>query len=419
MKELPIIIIGGGISGLVAAEKLSENNIKVILFEQDNQLGGLAKSIYYKKKNLPITYHHLMTVDNYTLKWIKKYGLIKHINWKKISMSFWYNFKPYLLTLPYHIFFFSPLDINSRLKLFKLGVNVFFNKKKNKKIENISAEKWLRKSYSNNIVDNFFKPLALIKFGDLSSVSAAWLSSRLHEAARTREKYAYLPCKILIDGISKKIKKNNGKIYLKAKVCEIKKNKIEVIINSRKKIFTAKKIISSIPPPKLAKILKVKNNLKKELKNIKYIPVISAIITSKSLFLKSYWNIFIKPLLSFGGIFSHSFIYPTLIKNEHIYYIFSYINPTHQLYEASVKEIIEKYKKDISKINNKIKIKFIHISKIKYASPIFSLNYKNLSIKLSQFVYLTGVYKEYPTTRTINSAIKSGLKTANYILNEK
>ncbi|MBL7147664.1 MAG: FAD-dependent oxidoreductase [Nanoarchaeota archaeon] len=417
MENLPIIVVGGGISGLIAAEKLAENNVKVILFEQGAQLGGLAKSLYYKQKWLPITYHHIMAVDDYSYKWLKKYGLTEDINWKKVYMGFWYDFKPYLLTLPHHIAFFSPLSIIARLKLIKLGLYTLL--KKRLSLENISAEEWLNKSYGKDIVKNLFKPLAEIKFGELSSVSASWLASRLHEAVRTREKYAHFPCKSFIDKISKNITKNGGRVYLNTEVCEIKGNKIEISLNGKKKKFIAKKIISAIPPPKLAKILDIEDNIKKQLQTVGYIPVISAMVSCKDLFLKSYWNIFIKPKLSFGGIFSHSFICPDLIKGEHIYYIFTYMQPTNPLYNQSKKTIKDAYLRDIKKINPNINIKFLNISKIKHASPVFCLDYKNLPIKLSQYLYLTGVYKEYPTTRTINSAIKSGLKTADHILNEK
>ena len=40
-----IIIIGGGITGLSTAWKLSEKGYKVKVLESENSIGGLAKSI--------------------------------------------------------------------------------------------------------------------------------------------------------------------------------------------------------------------------------------------------------------------------------------------------------------------------------------------------------------------------------------
>lgn len=40
MDEYDVIIIGGGISGLAAAKQLRESNIRYIVLESRNRLGG-------------------------------------------------------------------------------------------------------------------------------------------------------------------------------------------------------------------------------------------------------------------------------------------------------------------------------------------------------------------------------------------
>ena len=40
-----VIVIGGGITGLSAAWRLSENGYKTTIIESEEQIGGLAKSI--------------------------------------------------------------------------------------------------------------------------------------------------------------------------------------------------------------------------------------------------------------------------------------------------------------------------------------------------------------------------------------
>ena len=47
-----IIIIGGGISGLSTAWKLSEKGYKVNVVESDKSIGGLAKSIKIENSHL-------------------------------------------------------------------------------------------------------------------------------------------------------------------------------------------------------------------------------------------------------------------------------------------------------------------------------------------------------------------------------
>ena len=81
------MIIGGGLSGLAAAEKLVEK-YNVIIIEKDNILGGVAKSFFYDDKWIPITYHHIMSIDTTTLYFIKKYNLKNSLLWRNVNIAF-------------------------------------------------------------------------------------------------------------------------------------------------------------------------------------------------------------------------------------------------------------------------------------------------------------------------------------------
>lgn len=82
----------------------------------------------------------------------------------------------------------------------------------------------------------------------------------------------------------------------------------------------------------------------------------------------------------------------------------------------SGEKIKQKFLKDTSIICPNFKPSWTKIFKITHATPFFSTDYYNLPIKISDKIYLTGIYKEHPATRTMNTAFKSGLKTADYIL---
>ena len=58
-----VIIIGGGISGLSAAWKLSEHGYDTHVIESDDQIGGLAKSIKIDNYILDIGPHSFFTED--------------------------------------------------------------------------------------------------------------------------------------------------------------------------------------------------------------------------------------------------------------------------------------------------------------------------------------------------------------------
>ena len=63
-----IIIIGGGITGLSTAWKLSEKGYKVNVLESDKSIGGLAKSIKIENYYFDIGPHSFFTEDKEVFK---------------------------------------------------------------------------------------------------------------------------------------------------------------------------------------------------------------------------------------------------------------------------------------------------------------------------------------------------------------
>ena len=71
MKKL--IILGGGLSGLAAAEILSKK-FDIEVFEAAPFIGGLASTFEHNGKNIPRFYHHIIKSNTTTLKYLKKFG---------------------------------------------------------------------------------------------------------------------------------------------------------------------------------------------------------------------------------------------------------------------------------------------------------------------------------------------------------
>jgi len=417
---MDVVIIGGGISGLFAAEELLKKNISVIILESKSLLGGLASSFKVKNKFIPCTYHHLLPNEKIIFNTISDKNFEKNVIWNNSSISFWFNNKPFLLTKPLDILLFKPLSWNSKFNLVKLGLISFLKSDWNN-LKGLDAKSWVKKVAGTELSKKLFEPLSSIKFGKLSSVSAAWFGERLHEAVINKENYAYLNCglQIFIDSIGNSIEKKGGQIYLNANVVKINGNKVHAIINGEIKIFKANKIISSLPPPVLKKITDLNPKEQKLLDKVRYKPMICMVAGSKDFLTPYYWNVFINPKVSFGGIFNHTALYPEGgIDGEHLYYFFTYLNEKDVLFLKSEKEIQEIYLKDIKKINSEFQYSWTKIFKIKHSSPMYTLNYENLPIKLNETIYLTGIYLMHPSTRTMNSAAKSGLETAKCLIKD-
>ncbi|NLG29208.1 MAG: FAD-dependent oxidoreductase, partial [Chloroflexi bacterium] len=58
-----VAIVGGGLTGMSAADTLTRQGVACTLFERESTLGGLAGSFEVNGTSLERFYHHLFTSD--------------------------------------------------------------------------------------------------------------------------------------------------------------------------------------------------------------------------------------------------------------------------------------------------------------------------------------------------------------------
>ncbi len=416
---MKIVVLGGGLSGIVCARELAKKGHIVTLIEKYSRLGGLASSFEKEGKLIPHTYHHFLPNEHLMLDYVKELGFEKELIWKKSAICFWFDKKRYKLNAPLDILFFKPFDFISKIRLGILGV-ITTLRSNWKSLQSVDADSWVRRIVGSKVTDTLFVPLSKVKFGSLSSVSAAWFGERLHEATSNDEKYAYLKTGLqpFIDSMGDVILENKGKIILNATVDKIESGKVRLTLNKKRKVLNADLVVSSLPPPVLSEISNLPSESKFLLESINYKPLISFIIGSKNNLSPNYWNVFIKPNYFFGGMFHHTILNPKGgIGGENLYYFFKYLDDS-SLLKKQDEGLKKLFIKDIKSIWPKFDSNWTKLIKVPHSSPIYTMNYKNLPIKLTNWLYLTGVYRMYPNTRTMNSAARSGLITADKILSE-
>jgi protoporphyrinogen oxidase len=90
---LKVLIIGGGLSGLGAGYKLSQEGFKVTVLERRNTVGGMASSYRIENCYIPKTYHHIMSDDRTTIDLIKELNIQDSLYWRRLRTAFLYDKK--------------------------------------------------------------------------------------------------------------------------------------------------------------------------------------------------------------------------------------------------------------------------------------------------------------------------------------
>ena len=425
-EKKQVVIIGAGMSGLGAAIKLLENGYPCVILESQTEAGGLAGSFKIASKYFPLGYHHILYQDKPLLRTLKKLGLYGQVAWKKGKVLFAIDNQIYNLENPLEFLKF-PLPFLDKLRFIKLMVYCMFRKNWGSDLGD--AETWLDNIAGKNVRQTIFDPLMDIKYGLPSKeLSANWIGSRLHYQEFSKP-LGYFPgqdwTKVLTEKLAEKVKMLGGKILTGARVKKItrQENKITGVIyekDGENQEIAAEILINTAPPHIFLSFCGYRDP---KLEKIEYLDALSLILeTEQKLPRELYLLSCLKPRYSFGGIFMLSSLNKTLgVKNGTIINFFTTLSPNYEyLRDKNSEELLEIYRQDFEKIFGfRLKPLWHHLTLIKNYSPKFLNGYENPETRGKiPGLYFAGNYLTYPIITSTGSAIASGEKAADFILED-
>lgn len=430
MKLKPIIILGGGVSGLAAALTLLENGEKVIIIEKGDRLGGAARSIAIpEKRTISAGYHQVVGTDLELIKYLKKLNLLDRLLWKATKITSFFNEKEINLSSPIDILLFKHLSIIGRMHYLIFGARcVLF--KNWRSWQGKPVTEMVQKLAGEEVLKKIFQPLVDIKFGISTDLAdAAWLGKRLsHREAAT--KFGYMPntswTQEMCNAFEVRIRQLGGEIKTGTAVKKINilpNQTVSNIVTDADEKISTKAVLSTLPPPILLTILKNGKTPKPwrdQLEKIKYIHAYSLIAGLPFVPFKNYWTIFLHPRRIFGGCFTISKLNETLCtpRDKAVINVFTNVSTgelpwTVEEYEkralAELKEVL----------GQKANPNWVKTTLIYNSSPIFKIGYKNLPKHFSTNFFLAGIYRTYPKFSSTGEAMANGEETAKEILKSK
>jgi protoporphyrinogen oxidase len=185
---LKVVIIGAGVMGLSSALDLLEDGHEVSVLEAAPSPGGMAGSFDFGGARAEKFYHFICGADRGYVRWLERLGLKKRLSWRQTSMSVFHDGRLFPFGDPLSLLRFEPLSLASRVRY---GLHVLQAKRIHdwRPLENVSAREWLVDGTGEESYRVVWEPLMRQKFGPhTDTISAAWIWSRIHRLASSRNR---------------------------------------------------------------------------------------------------------------------------------------------------------------------------------------------------------------------------------------
>jgi protoporphyrinogen oxidase len=109
-------IIGGGLTGLTAAQRLTHEH-EVDLFEKMPYLGGCLSSYNVNDYWIERYYHHCFSHDTSLFALIDELGLSDRLEWRTGTTGYFVHNRIYPLSTPLQILMYPELSLIDKIKL--------------------------------------------------------------------------------------------------------------------------------------------------------------------------------------------------------------------------------------------------------------------------------------------------------------
>lgn len=432
---MKVVIIGGGITGLIAAYTLSkESEVETVLIERKNKLGGLASSFEIQNGHFIERYYHFICKpDNTYFRLMKELGIDKCLHWKTTEMGLFYQGNLYTLGDPISLFRFKHMSLGDKMRFGWAALKAKMSSHDSwKRLENKGVRDWIIEQYGKNTYQLLYQPLLDLKFRDYTSrVAAAWIWARFYRISRSRnwrqkERSGYLSggSQLYIDHLEEALCSRNVSIRLGAEVkALIFENGIIKGVRIGSETILCDHCISTIPLPALVPMLgSLRGQYWDNMRTLDTIGVVVCVMRLTRSFSPYFWINISDPHIDLAGIIEYTNLNPChYLGGDSIIYIPQYVSETHPFFKYSDEEFVKihmEYLRIINKNFNPSWIKQYWVFRDRYSQPIcdlgFSSRIPSMQTPVSNF-YITDSHQLHPHDRSISDSSDLGEQVAKIV----
>ncbi|MEI7653226.1 MAG: FAD-dependent oxidoreductase [bacterium] len=425
-KSYDVAVLGGGITGLVAAYRLAQQGKSVILLEKEQTLGGLARG--FKAPgwdwSLEYAYHHLFKSDTDIL------DLARELNHPMefrapITASLYRvggKLKSLALDTPLDLLRFPLLNMFDRLRVGILFAVLKISPFISTIYEKLTLADFMRKTVGEKAYETLFGELMRKKYGKYAeNILASFIWTRINKRSKSLG-YPQGGFQSLIDTLVRSL--TNSQVTLLSGVTITSATKVgegyEIIYDKSDTPIHATKLISTLPTPTMGKVCGTLFNQqeKDRFSGLKHLSAMTLILeTNKPILKDTYWLSLCVPEIPGLVVIQHTnYIDSVHYGGKHLLYIGNYLEPTDKLLSMSTAELMDLYTPHLKEIaQTDFVITNTFSFKAHFAQPIFDKEFVS-SIPTfktsSKNFFVANLDMTYPYDRGTNYAVALGNKVA-------
>ena len=429
-----VAVVGGGLAGLVAADRLLGAGLPVTVFEKYPEAGGLVGTFSVGGEALERFYHHLFTSDVDYVSLAEELGLAGEIEWLPSKMGFFSNGLLYPFGTPLSLLSFAPLGLRGRAELV-LSTLKLRGLRDWRALEGETAVGWLKKSGYGRVLDVVWGPLLEQKYGRRAAeVGLVWLWGKIALRTRSRDKsglgerLGYMKGSFgrVVDALLARIAERGGEIRPARPVKLATRSDGRWRVESRGEAETFDLVLSTVAIPELLRLVPDLPAEERALwGTISYAHALCPVLVLDRPLTPYYWTNVGDAAMPFGGFIEHTNYVPAArYGGRHVVYLSDYVLPDDPKWTTPDRDLWELYLPAVARLApafEKAKVLERHLFRAEYAQPIVGTHYSKVLPPVRTGVpglYSAAMAQVYPEDRGQNYAVRIAREAAAALLDD-
>ena len=441
-----VAVIGAGVTGLVAAHRLTGLGHYCDVYERWPGLGGQAATLDVGGGVLlERYYHHLFTSDRHIADLYDELGLGDELEWRPSSVAFFVEGRQWPFNGPLDLLRFAPLPFVSRLRM---GAAVVLLQRRGRDVapfERETAREWVLRAMGQPAWDKVWGPLLQGKFGDRAGdISMAWLWGKLTvrrqiKGEQTRQELLGYPrgsWQTLFERLRRSIESGGGRVLIDKPARQIRRADEGFVVEPGAEgafraghdpsAFPAAEpagpydaVLATVPNDIFARLLEpeladaVGPGYLGQLESVEYHTALCLLLELDRQFSPYYWTNVADEGLPFVGLIEQTnFVELERYRGRHFLYVANYLSPGHSTLALAVQELIDLYEPALRRVNPAFSRDWIldaWLFREPAAQPIVTLGYRDRIPPLDTGVpglVLANTTQIYPEDRGTNYSVR-------------